>query len=96
MPSTLATDAMTTATRTRARRPVKRAVPRFCICLSNDGHPASLEVRKVYRRLADADAEAEGLVRVIDESGESYLYPRTAFGDVTLEPKVARALARSA
>ncbi len=86
---------MTSAARARTRRTTKREVPRFCICLSNDGHPASLEVRKVYRRLPDADAEAEGLLRVIDESGESYLYPRTAFGDVTLEPRVARALART-
>ena len=87
---------MTTGARARKRRTSKRVPPRFCICLSNDGNPAALEVRKVYRRLADLDAESEGLLRVIDESGESYLYPRAAFGDVSLEPKVARALARSA
>jgi hypothetical protein len=87
---------MTSIVRAGTRRPGKRRAPRFCICLSNEGHSASLEVRKVYRRLVDADAEAEGLLRVIDESGESYLYPRAAFGDVTLEPKVARALARTA
>lgn len=83
-------------TRTRTRRSSKRAALRFCVCLSNDGYPAALEVRKVYRWLPDADAEAEGLRRVIDESGESYLYPGGAFADVRVEPRIARVLARTA
>jgi len=47
----------------------------FVVCIRNDGVPASLEVRKIYQALPDADAERSGMVRVIDESGEDYLYP---------------------
>ena len=42
----------------------------FLLCVNADDYPASLEVRKVYRVLADPDAEAKGFVRVVDESGE--------------------------
>ena len=59
---------MTSAARARTRPPAKRAAPRFCVCLSNDGHPAWLEVRKVYRRLPDVDAETERRAGTIDES----------------------------
>ena len=48
---------------------------RFAICVDNKDYPASLEFRKVYRVLPDADAEKDGFVRVVDESGEDYLYP---------------------
>jgi hypothetical protein len=58
--------------------------PQFVVCVSNEGYPASLELRKVYRLLEDADAERVGHVRVIDESGEDYLYPADWF--VPFEP----------
>ena len=51
---------------------------RFALCLRNDGYPASLEVRKVYPVLPTSAKEA-GFVRVIDESGEDYLYPADYF-----------------
>ena len=54
------------------------------LCVRNDGYPASLEVRKVYRVLADAAATEHGLIRVIDESGADYLYPANYF--VRIEP----------
>jgi hypothetical protein len=60
----------------------------FVLCLKNDDYPASLEVRKVYRRLPDAGAAAKNFVRVIDESGEDYLYPADFFVAIEL-PKVA-------
>ena len=44
--------------------------PHFAICVRNKGVPASLELRKVYRLVADAAAADDGLVRVVDESGE--------------------------
>ena len=50
---------------------------RFAICVRNAGVRASLELRKVYRLVADAAAASQGLVRVVDESGEDYLYPDT-------------------
>ena len=51
----------------------------FAICIDNTGYPASLERHKLYRVLADDDAAADGDSRVIDESGEDYLYPAEYF-----------------
>lgn len=56
----------------------------FAICIKNDGYEASLEVRKVYDMLSDAKAEARGLLRVIDESGEDYLFPQDFFVPIEL------------
>src|SRR5262245_54078593 len=52
---------------------------RFAICIDNSHYPASLDLHKVYRVLADADAAKDGDLRVIDESGEDYLYPADYF-----------------
>lgn len=51
----------------------------FVLCIDNSGYAASLELRKVYRRLSDPGAESKGLLRVVDESGEAYLYPAQLF-----------------
>ncbi len=59
----------------------------YVICVKNRGYRASLEVRKVYRAIPDAGAAKHGLVRVIDESGEDYLYP----GDYFLPIEVPKA-----
>lgn len=53
------------------------------ICLDNEGYAASLERRKIYVTLPDEEAEKRGLVRVIDESGEDYLYPKSSFSPIT-------------
>jgi len=60
----------------------------FLLCVKNDAYPASLEVRKVYRAISDPEAVARGFVRVIDESGEDYLYPQELFLPLEL-PKAA-------
>ena len=52
---------------------------RFAVCIDNSEYPVSLERHKVYRVLPDPDAEQDGDLRVIDESGEDYLYPKTHF-----------------
>jgi hypothetical protein len=57
---------------------------RLAICLFNDGHEASLERRKLYEVVPDPDADTDGDVRVIDESGEDYLYPSEWFEPVDL------------
>lgn len=57
---------------------------RFVICLQNEGYPASLELWKVYRVLADEKAARHHLVRVVDESGEDYLYPERFFVAIEL------------
>jgi hypothetical protein len=52
---------------------------RYAVCIANKGHEASLERNKLYLLLPDKQAEADGLVRVIDEDGEDYLYPADWF-----------------
>jgi hypothetical protein len=69
--------------------------PRFQVCIRNDGYPASLEIGKVYQELPDPDAGAQGLVRVIDESGEDYLYPRALFSPVELSVEARDAILRA-
>lgn len=64
----------------------------YAVCLSNKGYGASLEVGKLYRVLTDATAKRRGFVRVIDEEGEDYLYPKSFFGPVSMANDVARAL----
>ncbi len=69
--------------------------PRFAICLDNVEYPASLERHKLYRVLRDPEAESDGDLRVIDESGEDYLYPADYFLLVELPPPSVRTLNRS-
>ena len=51
----------------------------YLLCIQNDAYPASLEVRKVYRVLPDDSAAGLSMVRIVDESGEDYLYPEDYF-----------------
>ncbi len=63
--------------------------PRFAICVDNEGTPASLEVGKVYRVLRTEKIARElGLIRVVDESGDDYLYESSQFVGVKL-PRAA-------
>jgi hypothetical protein len=66
---------------------------KFLLCVSNESYPASLEVREVYRALPDPVAASRGFVRVIDESGEDYLYPADYFVPVELPRAAARMFA---
>jgi len=61
---------------------------RFVVCIKNDGYAASLEVRKIYEVIPDARAAEHQLVRVVDESGEDYLYPAGYFTPIEV-PQVA-------
>ena len=60
----------------------------FVICLDNSDYPASLEVRKVYPVIPDAEAERHNLIRIIDESGEDYLYPAQNFAYLELSKQI--------
>lgn len=64
---------------------------RFLLCVRNRGC-ADLELRKLYEHLPDKTAAEEGYVRIVDESGEDYLYPQDYFVAVELPRKAARAL----
>jgi hypothetical protein len=62
---------------------------RYVLCVRNRGYAASLERRKIYRRLNDPRAGRHGLIRVVDESGQDYLYPSNYFVSIGV-PKTAR------
>ena len=66
--------------------------PQFGLCLNNEGYPASLEVRKLYRVIPDDDAAAHGYIRIIDESGEDYAYTASRFHLMQLPTAVEKAL----
>jgi hypothetical protein len=72
----------------------KQRTTRFklVVCVKNDDYPASLELRKIYCAIADRAAAAHGLLRVIDESGEDYLYPAGYFRPIQLASDVRKAL----
>ena len=66
------------------------------VCIENDGYPASLEKRKIYVALRDDVAAKHGLTRVVDESGEDYLYPKSFFRLIELPQTVKRAVLAAA
>lgn len=59
---------------------------RFAVCIENLDYPASLELRKIYQVLSDINAEKNNELRVVDESGEDYLYPANYFILLELPP----------
>ena len=69
---------------------------RLVVCIDNSGYPASLELRKIYEALPDADAEKHDQIRVVDESGEDYLYPASSFIAIQLPKSVEDAITRAA
>ncbi len=74
--------------------PPKRFV-QYLLCIRNDDVPLSLEVRKVYRQLRDSVAEEHGLVRVIDDTGNDYLFSKGWFVPLVLPARVRKALAKT-
>jgi hypothetical protein len=83
----------------RRRHSPKRGDPeggQFAVCVCNGDYPASLELRKLYPIVEDDFAARHHLVRVIDESGESYLYPSSYFVRVALPKPITQALHRIA
>ena len=69
---------------------------KLVICLSNEGYEASLERRKLYSLVPDAGAKKHGLLRVVDESGEDYLYPEAFFLPVSLPATIRQAVLAAA
>ena len=78
--------------RTMAKIPSKQLV----VCVDNEGYLATLEKRKIYVALADKTAGKQGLVRIIDESGDDYLYPKTFFRPIALPQSVKKAVLAAA
>jgi len=72
------------------------ASKQFVVCINNDGFPTSLEKRKIYVLLRDTASEKRGLVRIIDESGSDYLYPKALFRSIALPQSVKKAVLSAA
>ena len=70
--------------------------PEYVVCVNNGGYPASLELHKIYRTLPDDDAAASGDLRVVDESGEDYLFPASGFVAISVPERVRSSLRRAA
>ena len=68
----------------------------FVVCLKNNGYPASLERHKIYRVLPDQEAEKDGDLRIVDESGKDYLYPKDWFVLIEVPEVVEASLLRTA
>lgn len=64
----------------------------FAVCLNNEGYKASLEIGKIYRVIADEVASADGLIRVVDESGEDYAFSSNRFYPIEVPKPVAEVL----
>jgi hypothetical protein len=64
----------------------------FVICIKNEDYPASLEARKLYKVLPDVTARKVGMLRIVDESGEDYLYPKEYFVEIKLPRAVEKAV----
>lgn len=65
---------------------------KLVLCIDDGGAPEALERRKFYESLDDRDAVKEGMIRVIDESGDDYLYPQSYFVEVALPQEIASRL----
>ena len=73
----------------------KHPIPRFAICIDNSEYPASLELHKIYRVLPDEEADLDGGLRIIDESGEDYLYPADYFILLDVPKEIVQILTQS-
>ena len=79
------------STRRRAGATRRRA-EYFVVCLDNEGYEASLEPRKFYVAIPDPEADTHGQLRVVDESGEDYLFPAGKFAAVRVPPGLRKRL----
>ena len=75
------------------RMTARRGEEAFVVCVQAAGYAASLELRKVYRTVPDPEAARRGLLRVVDESGEDYLFPKECFETVELSASAASVFA---
>jgi hypothetical protein len=73
-----------------------KASTQFVICLRNNGYESSLEPRKIYQLVPDKEAESHKMLRVIDETGEDYLFPASLFSAISLPQALVKELALSA
>ena len=77
-------------------KPNKHAVPRFVVCIDNSSYESSLELHKIYSIIPDTDAVQEGDLRILDESGEDYLYAADRFLAIAVPKALERAMLKKA
>jgi len=75
---------------------MSKTAKQFVVCVKNDGYSTSLERRKIYVALRDPAAEKHGQLRVIDESGDDYLYPKAFFRSIALPQSTKKAVLAAA
>lgn len=68
---------------------------RFVVCTRNEDYKASLEIRKIYLTVPDKEAAEHHLIRIVDESGEEYLYPEEYFVSIELPHETEEALLKT-
>lgn len=71
----------------------RNTIHQFVVCINNEGYQASLEPRKIYQVIPDEEAENHKMIRVIDESGEDYLFPASYFSPISLPQTLIKELA---
>ena len=69
---------------------------RFFLCVRNEGYTASLQVRTVYAGISDPEAESHGMLRIVDESKEDYLFPASLFVPIEVPEVAVRVFAGAA
>jgi len=79
----------------RAKRG-KDSTPRFVVCIDNSDYGASLELHKIYPVVPDPDAAQDGDLRIVDESGEDYLYSAVRFVAIDIPKALERTMLRKA
>ncbi len=73
----------------------KQNLSEFVVCINNSDYPVSLELNKIYRVIADKDVEDEGDIRIIDESGDDYIYSSSYFVPIQVSQTVEESLPRA-
>lgn len=73
----------------------KNSTKRYVICVRNDDYEVDLALGKVYRVIPDRVGQARGFVRIVDESGEDYLYPNSFFLPIPVSKTIQKALAKA-
>ena len=77
-------------------RPSRNSAPRFVVCIDNADYEASIELHKIYPVVPDPDAAQDGDLRIVDESGEDYLYSTDRFVAIDVPKSLERAMLKQA
>ncbi len=75
---------------------MSETTPQFFLCIRNEGYAASLQVRTIYACVSDPGAESHGMLRIVDESGEDYLFPASLFVPIDVPDEAVKVFAGAA